>query len=39
MKKFIVLPTQYRFPAKLICRIAFGSASSAFYLLKSIAII
>ena len=39
MKKVIVYPSQFRFPVKLICYIAFGSASSACSLLKSIAII
>ena len=41
MKKFVVFAfsSRTRFSVKLICCIAFGSASSAFYLLKSIAII
>ena len=39
MKKVIVFPSQFRFPLKLICYIAFGSASSACFLLKSMAII
>ena len=41
MKDIVVFPAQSRFvnPVKLICCIAFGSASSAYYLLKSIAII
>ena len=32
-------PSKARFPVKLICCIAFGSAQKACYLLKSIAII
>ena len=38
MKKIFVSPERSRFPVKLICCIAFGSASSTFCLLKSIAI-
>ena len=37
MKCIQELPQLVRFPAKLICRIAFGSASSFRCLLKSIA--
>ena len=41
MKNIVVFAIGYRarFPIKLICCIAFGSASSACCLLKSIAII
>ena len=39
IKDIVVFPAQSRFPVKLICCIAFGSASSAYCLLKSIAII
>ena len=38
MKSICVSPSRSRFPVKLICSIAFGSASSACYLLKSIEI-
>ena len=34
----IVFPSKSRIPVKLTCSIAFGSASSAFFLLKPIAI-
>ena len=34
-----IVPLFSRFPVKLICYIAFGSASSACFLLKSIATI
>ena len=39
MKNIVAPAAQSRFPVKLICCIAFGSASSACCLLKSIAII
>ena len=39
MKTIVVFPATSRFPVRLICCIAFGSASSACCLLKSIAII
>ena len=39
MKNIVVFSFQSKFPVKLICRIAFGSASSACCLLESIAII
>ena len=39
MKNIAVFPSQSRFAVKLICCIAFGSASSVFGLLKPIAII
>ena len=41
MKNIAVLPAPRWFPVKLICwsKIAFGSASGACYLVKSIAII
>ena len=39
MKKIVAPPDKFRFPVKLICCIAFNSASSACYLLKSVAII
>ena len=38
IKNIVVSPTQYRFPVKLICCIAIGSASSILSLLRSIAI-
>ena len=38
MKNIVVFSSQSRFPVKLICSIAFQSASSACCLLKSIAI-
>ena len=38
MKNIVLLPAQSRFQVKLICSIAFGSASSTCYLLKCIAI-
>ena len=37
MKKIVAL-CSFKFPVKIICRIAFGSASSFGCLLKSIAI-
>ena len=39
MKSIAVCPARSRFAVKLICCIAFASASSACYLLESIAII
>ena len=39
MKNIVAPSARSRFPAKLICCIAFGSALSAYCLLKSIAII
>ena len=40
MMKNIVAPAAgSKFPVRLICCIAFGSASSTFYLLKSTAIL
>ena len=39
MKNIVVFSFQSRFLVKLICRIAFGSASSACCLLESTAII
>ena len=39
MKNIVAFSSRSRFPVKLICCIAFGSTSSAYYLLKSIAII
>ena len=39
MKNIVPHAAQSRFPGKLICCIAFGSPSSSFCLLKSIAII
>ena len=39
MKNITLLFASFRFSVKLICCIAFGSASSAYCLLKSIAII
>ena len=39
IENIVVFPAQSRFPAKLICSIAFGSATSACCLLKLIAII
>ena len=39
MKNIVASSSQSRFPVKLICCIAFGSASSAYYLLKFTAII
>ena len=39
MKSIVAPSTRSRFPVKLICCIASGSASSASYLLKSVAII
>ena len=39
MKKNVAPVGRSRFPVKLICCIAFGSASGACYLLKSIATI
>ena len=38
MKNIIVFPIQSKFPIKLICCVALGSATSVFCLLKSIAI-
>ena len=38
MENMNVFPSRSRFPVKLICGIAIGLVSSAFYLLKSIAI-
>ena len=38
MKNIVVFPSGTRFPVKLIGCIAFGSASNACFLLKSIAI-
>ena len=39
MKNIVVFPSHVRFPVKLICRIAFGSASSTCCLLKYVVII
>ena len=39
MKNIVAPSARSRFPLKLICCIAFGSASNACYLLKCIAII
>ena len=39
MKNIVGFPPQSRFPVKLTCCIAFGSASSACSLLKAIAIV
>ena len=39
MKNIVAFSSRSRFPVKLNCCIAFGSTSSAYYLLKSIAII
>ena len=39
MKSIVIISGQSRFPGKLICYIAFGSASTASFLVKSIAII
>ena len=39
IKKVVAPSVSSKFPVKLICCIAFGSASSAFCLLESIAII
>ena len=39
MKNFVALSALSRFSVKLLCCIAFGSASVAYCLLKSIAII
>ena len=39
MKNIGVFPTCFKFPVKLICCRAFGSPSSACYLLQTIAII
>ena len=39
MKKIVLFSARSRFPVRLICCAAFGSASNACYLLKSIAII
>ena len=39
MKSIVVFPGLSIFPVKLICCIAFGSASSSCCLLKSIAIV
>ena len=39
MKNIVAPAAQSRFPVKLICCIAFGSASSGSCLVKSIAII
>ena len=39
MKIIVVFPPQSRFSVKLICCIAFGSASSACRLVQSVAII
>ena len=39
MKNIVLFPAWSKFPVKAICCIAFGSASSACYLLKPIAII
>ena len=38
MKNILLFPAHSRFPVKLIFSIAFGSASSSCYLLRSIAI-
>ena len=38
MKNIVVSPAQARFPVKLTCYIAFGSASTDYFLLKSVAI-
>ena len=39
MKNIVVFPSRSEFPVKLICWFAFGSASSSYCLLKSIAVI
>ena len=39
MKSIVVFPSRSRFSVKLICSIAFGSASSVCYSLKSVAVI
>ena len=39
LKNIVAPPSWARFPVKLICCLAFGSASHAYCLLKSIAII
>ena len=39
MKQIVAPSSRYRFPVKLICYIAFGSASAACCSIKSIAII
>ena len=38
MKIIVMFPSPSRFSGKLICSITFGSASSAYFLLKTIAI-
>ena len=38
MKNIVVSPGEARFPVKLTCYIAFGSASTDYFLLKSVAI-
>ena len=39
IKNIAVFPSRSRFTVKLICCFDFGSASSSYFLLKSIAII
>ena len=39
MKNIIVFPPRPKFVVKLICCVAFGSASSTYCLLKSISIV
>ena len=39
MKNIVITPGQFKFPVKLICCTALGSASSGYCLLKSIVMI